>query len=151
MTVRHRAIGIFNNYLDTETALQKMYGSRCSIDRVYVMASDTDRENRLVQTLVCESLRDRFDRRISTAIEHSPDTVEDDVVSLTDALTHLEIPEEIAQRYNYSVHRGKYLFMLEGEAAEITKAIEILNSCDLQEWTIYEIDTDYPEVISLTP
>lgn len=151
MVVRQRAIGIFNNSLDTETALQKMYSSCCSIERVHVMASDTDRENKLVQTLVCESLRDRFNCRISTAIGHSTDSVEDDVVSLTDALTHLEIPEEIARRCNYLVDRGKYLFTIEGEAAEIAQAIDTFNSCDLQEWSIYEIATDYPEVISLIP
>lgn len=99
MTIaKRRVIGIFGNFLDAETALQKMYAV-CTVERVYVMVGDTDGENRLIQTLVCESLRDceasrrhRFNCRISTAIRHSTDAVEDDVVCLTDALTHLDVP-----------------------------------------------------------
>lgn len=147
--VKRRVIGIFNNFLDAETALQKMYGT-CVVERVYVMVGDTDRENRLVQTLVCESLRDCFDCRISTAIRHSSDTVENDVVSLTDALTHLKISHEIARRYNYLVARNKYLIMIEGTASEIDKAIAILDSYDLQDRTVYEIDRNCPEIVNLS-
>lgn len=150
MTIaKRRVIGIFNNFLDAETALQKMYGA-CAVERVYVMVGDTDRENRLIQTLVCESLRDRFNCRISTAIRHSTDAVEDDVVSLTDALTHLDVPQETARRYNYLVAQNKYLIAIEGRATEIDKAIAVLDSCDLQDRTVYEIDRNCPEIVKLT-
>lgn len=150
MIEKQRAVGTFNNFLDAEIALQKMFSSCGSLERVFVMTANTDRENQLIQTLVCESLRDRFDRRISTAIRHSTDAVENDVVSLTDALIHLQIPLEIAQRYNYLVARGKYLIMLEGIASEIAKAIEVLNSYDFQDCKIDKIDPDCPEIIALT-
>ena len=146
---RQRVVGIFNNFLDTEIALQTMFSS-CGFERVSIMAANTDRENQLIQTLVCESLRDRFDRRISTAIRHSADTVEEGVVSLTDALIHLKIPLSIARRYNYLVARGKYLIMLEGIASEITKAIEVLNLYDFRDWRVDPIDTERPEIITLT-
>ena len=150
MTKRQRAVGIFNNFLDTETALQKMFSSCGSLERVFIMTANTDRENQLIQTLVCESLRDRFNCRISTAIRHSTDAVEEGVVSLTDALIHLQIPLEIARRYNYLVARGKYLIMLEGIVPEIAKAIEVLNLYDFQDCNIDKIDTDSPEIITLT-
>ena len=150
MTEQHRAVGIFNNFWDTETALQKMFSSCGALERVSIMTANTDRENQLIQTLVCESLRDRFNCRISTAIRHSADTVEEDVVSLTDALIHLKIPSEIARRYNYLVARGKYLIMLEGIASEIAKAIEVLNSYDVRDCRVDKIDTNCPEIITIT-
>ena len=150
MTEKQRVVGIFNNFCDTETALQKMFSSCGSLERVFVMTANTDRENQLIQTLVCESLRDRFNCRISTAIRHSTDSVEDDVVSLTDALINLQIPLSIARRYNYLVARGKYLIMLEGIASEITKAIEVLNLYDVRDFRVDPIDTDSPEIITLT-
>ena len=149
MIERQRAVGIFNNFSDTEIALQTMFSSCGSLERVSIMAANTDRENQLIQTLVCESLRDRFDCRISTAIRHSKDSVEEGVVSLTDALIHLQIPLEIARRYNYLVARGKYLIMLEGIVPEIAKAIEVLNLYDFQDCKIDPIDTDSPEIITL--
>ena len=149
MTKKQRAVCIFNNFWDTEVALQKMFSSCGSLERVSVMAANTDRENQLIQTLVCESLRDRFDCRISTAIRHSNDSVEDDVVSLSDALIHLKISLETARRYNYLVARGRYLIMIEGAASKVAKAIEVLNSHDARELTVEEIDADRPKIITL--
>ena len=92
MTERQRAIGIFDRPLDTEAALRKLDESHFSLDRVFVIASDTQRESTIVNTQLCESLRDRFNTRISSIAKDSSVMEGETIISLTKALIHLNVP-----------------------------------------------------------
>ena len=146
MTEQQRAIGIFENALDTEAALKELDKSHFSLEQVFVIAHNTEREEEIVDTLLCESLRDRFDTRISSVAQDSKVTRET-VISLTDALIHLDIPVDTARLYNDLVAKGKCLIMVEGNTADILGAEEILNRCGVREWVIYKIVSEHPEVI----
>ena len=148
MTERKRAVGIFNNPQDTEAALKELDRSRFSLDRVFVIARNQDKENNLVDTEFCESLRDRFKARISSIAQQDHSTVEGEIViSLTKALTQFDIPSDTARSYNDLVADGRYLVMVEGETADIKQAETLLKQSGIKEWTIYKIDTRHPEVI----
>ena len=60
MTEQQRAVGIFNSATEAEAALRKLDESHFSLDKVYVIARNTEREGKIVDTQLCESLRDRF-------------------------------------------------------------------------------------------
>jgi hypothetical protein len=149
MTENHRAIGIFNNHLDTETALKELDKSHFSLDQVFVIAHNTAQENEIIGKIdLCDSLRDRFNTRISSLAKQDSGNVEDEaVISLTEALTHLDIPVDIAQFYNNLVAEGKYLVMVEGSQADISGAKTILKRCGVQDWVVYKIVLEHPEVI----
>ena len=148
MTERQRAIGIFNNSIEAEAALKKLDESHFSLDKVYVIARNTERENRIVDTQLCESLRDRFDTRISSVITKESSVVEGEtIISLTKALIHLDIPIDTARLYNKLVADGKYLVMVEGNTADLSGAETILKTSGIQEWVIYKIVLEHPEVI----
>jgi hypothetical protein len=96
---------------------------------------------------LCESLRDRFDTRISSMTKGSDRVEGEAVMSLSEALTHLDIPVDIAQSYNNLVAKGKYLVMVEGSQEDISGAKTILQRCSLQDWVVYKIISEHPEVI----
>ena len=148
MIERQRAIGIFNNPLETETALKELDKSHFSLDRVFVIARNTAQENKVIGTMdLCESLRDRFNTRISSIAKDS-DLVEGEaVMSLAKALTHLDIPVDLAQSYNNMVAEGKYLVMVEGSQEDILGAKTILERCSVRDWVVYKIISEHPEVI----
>ena len=147
MTERQRAISIFNNAFDTEAALEELDRSRFSLDRVFVIARNTKREDEVVgKTDLCQSLRDRFDTRISSMAK-SGSVKGEAVISLTDALVHLDIPVDLAQSYNDLVAEGKYLLMVEGNQEDISGAKTILNRCSINDWIVYKIVLEHPEVI----
>ena len=146
MTEQQRAIGIFENALDTEAALKEL-NNHFSLEQVFVIARNTEREGKIVDTLLCESLRDRFDTRISSVAQDSKVTRDEAVISLTGALIHLDIPVDTARLYNDLVAKGKCLIMVEGNTADILGAEKILNRCGVREWVIYKIVSDHPEVI----
>ena len=148
MIERQRAIGIFDNPLDTEAALKKLDESRFSLDRVFVIARNREREEKIVDTQLCESLRNRFDTRISSIAKQDQSIVEGEtVISLTKALIHFDIPVDTAKLYNQLVAEGKYLVMVEGNTADISGAKTILKNCGIREWVIYKIVLEHPEVI----
>lgn len=148
MNERQRAISIFNNPLETETALEELDKSHFSLDRVFVIARNTAQENKVVGTMdLCESLRDRFDTRISSIAKDSDIVEGEAVMSLTKALTHLDIPVDIAQSYNNMVAEGKYLVMVEGSQEDILGAKTILQRCSVRDWVVYKIISEHPEVI----
>ena len=155
MNERQRAIGIFNNPLETETALEELDKSHFSLDRVFVIARNTAQENKVIGTMdLCESLRDceasrrhRFDTRISSIAKDSDIVEGEAVMSLTKALTHLDIPVDIAQSYNNLVAEGKYLVMVEGSQEDISGAKTILERCSVKDWVVYKIISEHPEVI----
>ena len=148
MTQRQRAIGIFDDILNTEAALEELDKSHFSLDRVFVIARNRDKEQRIVGTSLCESLRDRFEERINSAARQESDIVEGEtVISLTKALIHLDIPIDIAGSYNDLVAQGKYLVMVEGSLDDISGAKTILKRCGIQDWVVYKIDLEHPEVI----
>ena len=148
MIERQRAIGIFNNPLETETALKELDKSHFSLDRVFVIARNTAQENKVIGTMdLCESLRDRFDTRISSIAKDSDIVEGEAVMSLTKALTHLDIPVDLAQSYNNMVAEGKYLVMVEGSQEDILGAKTILERCSVQDWVVYKIISEHPEVI----
>ena len=60
MSEQQRAVGIFNSPAEAESAIKKLDESHFSLDKVYVIARNTQGENKLVDTQLCESLRDRF-------------------------------------------------------------------------------------------
>ena len=147
MTERQRSIGIFNNPQDTETALKELDKSHFSLERVFVIARNTEQEKKLVSAIdLCESLRNRFDSRISS-IAKSGVSDREAVISLTKALTHLDIPVDIAQSYNNLVAEGKYLVMVEGNQSDILGAKAILTRCGIRDWVVYKIVLEHPEVI----
>ena len=148
MTERQRAVGIFNSPTEAEAALRKLDESHFSLDKVYVIARNTEREDKIVDTQLCESLRDRFDSRINSAAKQESSIVNGEtVISLTKALIHLDIPIDEASLYNQLVADGKYLVMVEGDTADISGAETILKSSGIQEWVIYKIVLEHPEVI----
>lgn len=145
---RQRSIGIFNNPLEAENALKKLDKSHFSLDRVFVIARNIDRENKVVSTMdLCKSLRDRFEARISSISKDSGIVEDEAVISLTKALTHLDIPVDIAQSYNNLVAEGKYLVMVEGSQEDILGAKNILEGCGVRDWVVYKIISEHPEVI----
>ena len=147
MTERQRAISIFNNALDTEAALEELDRSRFSLDQVFVIARNTERENEVVGKIdLCQSLRDRFNTRISS-MANSGSIKGEAVISLTDALVHLDIPLDLARSYNNLVAEGKYLLMVEGNQEDISGAKTILNRCSINDWIVYKIVLEHPEVI----
>ena len=145
MTERQRAIGIFHSPLDTEAALRELDNSHFSLERVFVIARNIDREQKIVGTELCESLRDRFDTKISSVAKNSYS--EGETMSLTKALIHLDIPTDAALFYNDLVAEEKYLVMVEGSTADLLGAETILQRCGIQNWTIYKIILEHPEVI----
>ena len=148
MIERQRAIGIFNSPSNTEAALKKLDESHFSLERVFVIARNTEREDKIVDTQLCESLRDRFDTRISSLAKQDRSIIEGEtVISLTKALTHFDIPVDTARLYNQLVAEGKYLVMVEGDTADISGAETILKGCGVREWVIYKIVLEHPEVI----
>ena len=142
MTTKQRAVGMLANATATETALQQLNRSAFTLDRVYVTARNTDQEDSLVNTQLCRSLRDRFDAQIGKINDSRKNTI-----SLKDALIHLDIPVDIAQQYNDLVESGRFLMMVEGESTDIKEAKEILSHCGIQEWVVYKIVLEHPEVI----
>ena len=149
MTERQRSIGIFSNLEDTETALKELDRSDFSLEKVFVIARNRVGESKVVETQLCQSLRDRFDRQINSLIPHDLATADSDneVISLTQALIHLDIPVDIAQQYNNLVAQDRYLIMIEGDKADIEGARTILNRCQINEWVVYKIVLEHPEVI----
>ncbi len=148
MTERQRAIGSFDNPLNTEAALKELDNSHFSLDRVFVIARNPEAENKIVGTELCESLRDRFDTRISTVAKHDLDpTGEPTAISLTQALTQLDLPVDAARSYNDLIAQGKYLVMVEGNQDDISGAKAILKRCGIQDWTVYKVVLEHPEVI----
>ena len=148
MTEQQRAVGIFNSPIEAEAALKKLDESHFSLDKVYVIARNTEREDKIVDTQLCESLRARFDTRISSVAQKEFSVVEGEtVISLTKALIYLDIPVDTARLYNRLVADGKYLVMVEGNNADISGAETILKSSGIQEWVIYKIVLEHPEVI----
>ena len=148
MTERRRSIGIFENPLKTEAALKELDNSHFSLDRAFVIARDRDRETDIVGTELCESLRDRFNNRISTIAQQDSNIVGGEtVISLTKALTQLDIPMEEARYYSDLVAKGKYLVMVEGNQDNISGAKTILKRCGIQDWVVYTIALEHPEVI----
>ena len=148
MTERRRSIGIFDDSLRTEAALKELDNSHFSLERVFVIARDRDRETNIVGTELCESLRDRFRNRISSIAQQESSIVEGEtVISLTKALTQLDIPKSEARHYNDLVAQGKYLVMVEGNQDNIFGAKTILRGCGIQDWVVYTIALEHPEVI----
>ncbi|MGF1590713.1 MAG: hypothetical protein ACFCU7_16015 [Pleurocapsa sp.] len=148
MTERQRAIGSFDNPLNTEAALKELDNSHFSLDRVLVIAHNLEGENQIVGTELGESLRDRFEQRISSVAKHDSDpSQEPTVISLTQALTQLDIPLDAARSYNDLVTQGKYLVMVEGNQGDISGAKTILKRCGIQDWTVYKVVLEHPEVI----
>ena len=146
MTERQRAIGIFNDIVDAEAALEELDNSHYSLDKVFVIASNTAQEDRIVGTELCQSLRDRFNTRISSVVRNAG-TVTDNTISLTQALTQLDIPIDTARSYNDLVAQGRYLVMVEGNQDDISGAKTILKRCGIQDWVVYKIVLEHPEVI----
>ena len=148
MTERRRSIGIFDDPLKTEAALKELDNSHFSLDRVFVIARDRDRETDIVGTELCESLRSRFRDRVSSIAQKDSSNVGGEtVISLTKALTQLDIPMEEARYYNDLVAKGKYLVMVEGDQDNISGAKTILKRCGIQDWIVYTIALEHPEVI----
>lgn len=148
MIEQQRAIGIFPNHLDAEAALRKLDESHFSLERVFVIARNVEKEDKIVDTQLCESLRNRFDARINSVAEQEHSIVGGEtVISLTKALIHLDIPVETANLYNQLVAQGEYLVMVEGNTEDLLGAETILKPCGVEEWVIYKIISDHPEVI----
>ena len=148
MTERMRSVGVFDNSLSTENALQKLDNSHFSLDRVFIIAKNTDKETEIVGSKLCESLRDRFNERISSIAKHESSIVGNEtVISLTKALVQLDIPVNMASAYNNMVAQGKYLVMVEGSQDDITGAKTILRQCGIKDWVVYKIVVEHPEVI----
>lgn len=148
MTERRRSIGIFDDSLKTEAGLKELDNSHYSLDRVFVIASDRDRETDIVGTELCESLRSRFRNKISSIAQQDSNIVGGEtVISLTKALTQLDIPMEEARYYSDLVAKGKYLVMVEGNQDNIFGAKTILKRCGIQDWVVYTIALEHPEVI----
>lgn len=148
MTERTRSVGVFDDPIATENALRKLDDSHFSLERVFIVARNTNKETEIVETELCESLRDRFNERISS-IAKQDFTIksEETVISLTKALTHLDIPVDIARSYNDMVAQGKYLVMVEGNRDDIAGAKKILKQCGIKDWVVYQIETEHPEII----
>ncbi|WP_319419367.1 hypothetical protein [Pleurocapsa sp. FMAR1] len=133
MTEQQRAIGIFENALDTEAALKKLDKSHFSLEQVFVIARNTEKEEKIVDTQLCESLRARFNTRISSVAQDSNITGDETVMSLANALIHLDIPVDTARIYNDLVAHGEYLLMVEGNTADLLGAEKILTGCGVRE------------------
>lgn len=147
MMERQRSIGIFNNASDTEAALKELDNSHFSLDRVFVIAHDPAGENKVVSTQLCESLRNRFNTRISSNARRNSKAIEDTSISLSKALTHLDIPQDTASLYDDLVEQGKYLVLVEGDREDILGAKTILKRCGIKDWVVYKIVSQHPEVI----
>ena len=148
MTERRRSIGIFDDSLKTEAALKELDSSHFSLDRVFVIASDRNRETDIVGTELCKSLRDRFRNKISSIAQQDSSIVGGEtVISLTKALTQLDIPRSEARYYSDLVAKGKYLVMVEGDQDNISGAKTILKRCGIKDWIVYTIVLEHPEVI----
>lgn len=61
---------------------------------------------------------------------------------LLGALVGLGIPEERARVYHDRVVRGDYLLIIDGSSDEITRAESILRRHNIQEWEIYDSNSD---------
>lgn len=66
---------------------------------------------------------------------------------MTKTLRDLDIPVDIARSYNDMVAQGKYLVMVEGNKDDISGSKPILKRCGIQDWVVYKIDLEHPEVI----
>ena len=140
MIGRQRAVGIFPELVDTERALQELNRSHYLLERVFVIANNIELESQMVATQLCQSLRERFDTKIRS-------TSSQDAIALSDALTHLDIPVDIARKYDDLVAKGQYLVMVEGSDTDLLGAKTILQCCGIKEWVVYKIVLEHPEVI----
>ena len=148
MTERMRSVGVFDNSISAENALQKLDDSHFSLDRVFIIAKNKDKETEIVESKLCESLRDRFNERISSIAQQELSVVGGEtVISLTKALVRLDIPVDMASAYNNMVAQGKYLVMVEGSQDDIAGAKTILKQCGIKDWVVYKIVVEHPEVI----
>lgn len=146
MNERKRAVGIFDNSITAETALQKLDNSHFSLDRVYVIARNLSKEAELIGSELCESLRNRFEEKISSMAKPNSHNF-GDTISLATALIELDIPINIARQYNDMVAQGKYLVMIEGSKEDISSAKVILHQCGIQNWVVYKVVAEHPEII----
>ena len=148
MTQLQRSVGIFNDVMTTEAALEALDSSHYSLDRVFVIARNQSSEQKIIGTQLCESLRDRFNTKISSVAKQDLGVIGGEtVISLTKALAHLDIPVDTARKYNDLVAQGKYLIMVEGGQDDISGAKSILKRCGIQDWVVYKISLEHPEVI----
>ena len=159
MIERQRGVGIFYNLEDTETALKELDSSHFALEKVFVIAQNKAEESRVLETQLCQSLRDRFDRQINSMLQDQSEqqlqsslasdsnVADSQVISLTKALINLDIPVDIAKQYNDLVAQGQYLIMIEGNRADIQGAKTILERCGIKEWVVYKIVLEHPEVI----
>ena len=144
---RFKAIGVFDNSAITEAALQELDDSLL-LDRVFVVARNLDEETELVGSELCEPLRDRFDDKVNSAAPQDISIIAGEIViNLAKALMQLDIPKDAARTYNDLVAQGKYLVMLEGSQSDISEAKAILKNHNIQDWTVYEIVAEHPEII----
>jgi len=148
MTKRMREIGVFDNPTATENALQKLNDSHFLLDRVFIVARDMGKETEIVGSELCESLRDRYDERISSIAKQDIGIKAGGIViSLTKALVQLDVPVDMASFYNDMVAQSKYLVIIEGDLQNIAGAKKILMECDVQNLIVYEIIVEHPEII----
>lgn len=148
MIKRLRATGIFENLASAEAALLELDRVHFSLDRTFVIARNIERETEVVGSELCESLRDRFDERISSiALQDSGIVNGEIVITLTKALVQLDIPFDLARFYNDMVARGQCLVMIEGSREDILNSKTILRRGGLQNWVVCEIVSEHPEII----
>lgn len=58
---------------------------------------------------------------------------------LLGSLVGLSIPEDKAKLYEQRIYRGDFLVIVEGNAAEIDRAEDILKNHGIQEWEVYDV------------
>jgi Mg-chelatase subunit ChlI len=144
MNKNQRAIGIFFKAADTEAALKRLNDFNFPVNKVFVIAENTEQENIFIKNKLSRSLRDRFDLKINNINNIERDETS---ISLVDALIHLDIPIDMANIYQEFVLQGQYIVVVEGEEADIARAENVLKQSGIQQWVIYQIITEHPEVI----
>ena len=148
MKERLRGMGIFDNSVSAETALQELDNSSYSPERIFVITRNIDRETELVGSELCESLRDRFDEKISSLARQDHNILSGEIViSLTKVLTYLDVPTDKARLYSDLVAQDKYLIIIEGNRDDVLGAKTILKRCAIQDWLVCEIVSEHPEII----
>lgn len=175
-----RAVGVFSIHSQAENALNELSRSGFGMDRVAIVARDTDKleqsdriGNTKVQDADDETLADEGLKTGATAggvvggltgllvglgtlaipgvgpIMLAGATATAIATSLAGGaigaatggivggLVGLGIPEDRAQDYHDRVVRGEYLVIIDGTAAEIAQAGEILKHHGVSQWEVY--------------
>lgn len=130
MTKQYRAVGVFSNRQETETAIKDFLKRGFLLDKIAVITPQTKQNN-----------LNSLDYELADYDHQTSPWVITDI--LTALLFGLGLPPKRAKTYSTKVAEGGYFVIVGGTATEIKRVEEYLIEQGKEEWEVYEIgETD---------